>query len=77
MPMQVKMLKCEISSVIFFTKITLLLINSGFKKETMAHRKTSLISLSKDFKIQSCMLVSLGKLRTFISIIILKDNHKK
>lgn len=77
MPMQVKMLKCEISSVIFFTKITLLLINSGFKKETMAHRKMSLISLSKDFKIQSCMLVSLGKLRTFNSIIILKENHKK
>lgn len=48
MPMQVKMLKCEISSVIFFTRITLLLINSGFKKETMAHRKMSLISLSKE-----------------------------
>lgn len=59
-------------------QITLLLINSGFKKETMTHRKLmSLISLSKEFKIQSCMHVNLGKLRTFNSKIIQKDNHNK
>lgn len=45
------MLKCEILSVIFFIKIILLFINSGFKKEIMVYRKMLLILLFKDFKI--------------------------
>lgn len=45
------MLKCEILSVIFFIKIILLLIKSGFKKEIMVYRKMLLILLFKDFKI--------------------------
>lgn len=42
------MLKCEILSVIFFIKIILLLIKSGFKKEIMVYRKMLLILLFKE-----------------------------